>query len=100
MDPGGLIQVITVGATAAAGVIVVLGLTVRFVFNPVIKARRLAATAAATSAAETARLGARMDALEEEVRHVGEALDRVATTAEFDRQLRAGAAPPTRLPPS
>ncbi len=100
MDPGAVIPVIAVVTGGLMGLVVVVGLTVRLVFSPVMKAKRLAASAAATSSAETTRLAARMDALEEEMRHLGEALDRVATTAEFDRQLRAGAAVPTRLPPS
>ena len=98
MNSGEIIQIIAVGATALAGVVVVIGVTVRLVFAPVVKARRLAAAAAATTSADSARLDARMDTLEEEVRHLGEALDRVATAAEFDRQLHGAPAPPA-LPP-
>ncbi len=100
MPPVDIIQLIGVGTVSAATLVVVIGATVRFVFNPLIKARRLAATAAATSSADTARLNARMDTLEEEMRRLGETLDRVAAAAEFDAQLRAGAAPPPQLPPT
>lgn len=101
MNSGEIIQLIGVSATALAGLLVVIGVTVRLaVVGPRLRARKLAAASAAASTADTARLNARMDALEEEMRHLGEALDRVATTAEFDRQLRAGSAAPTRLPPS
>ncbi len=100
MPPFDIVQLIGVGTVSAATLVVVIGVTVRFVFNPLIKARRLAASAAATCSADTARLGARMDALEEEVRHLGEALDRVATAADFDAQLRAGPTSPRQLPPS
>ncbi len=100
MNSGELIQVIGVGATALAGLFVVAALTVRFVFAPVTKAKRLAAASAATGTADTSWLDARMDALEEEVRHLGEALDRVATAAEFDAQLRSAPASPPQLPPT
>ncbi len=96
-DPGAVIPTIGVTFGAPAAVVIVAVAAVRLAFAPVLKARRLAAGAAATSSADAARLEARMDALEEEVRHLGQALDRVAAAAEFDAQLRAGAAP--RLPP-
>ncbi len=92
-----LIQLIGVGSVSAAGLIVVIGVTVRIALGPVMKAKRLAAAAAANPP-NTARIEARMDALEEEVRRLGETLDRVATTVEFDAQLRTGKTPPT-LPP-
>ncbi len=104
MPPVDIIQLIGVGTVSAATLVLVIGATVRFVFNPLIKARRLAANTAASSAAAaadtTARLDARLDALEEEVRHLGQVLDRVAAATEFDAQLRAGAASPQQLPPS
>ncbi len=98
MPPTDVIQLIGVSSVALAGLVVVIGVTVRFVFSPVVKARRLAAASAAASSQDTARLDARMDALEEEVRHLGAALDRVAAAAEFDAQLRAGASA-SALPP-
>ncbi len=98
MDPGGLIQVITVGATATAALIAVTGVTVRLVFSPVLKAKRQAVIAR-TNPPDTARVDARMDALEEEVRRLGEAMERVAATVEFDQQLHSGAPSPRPLPP-
>ncbi len=100
MDPIPIIQVIGVGTVAIATLVVVVGATVRLVFAPVMKAKRLAASTAAATATNSARLDGRMDALEEEVRHLGEALDRVAAAAEFDAQLRTGAAPRQQLPPT
>lgn len=101
MDPGGLVQVITVGATSLAALVVVVGVTVRLVLvGPQLKAKRLAAASAAAAASDSGRLQARMDALEEEVRHLGEALDRVAAAADFDAQLRSGADSPRQLPPT
>ncbi len=98
MDPGGLIQVITVGATATAALIAVTGVTVRLVFAPVLKAKRQAAMAP-PNPPDTARVDARMDALEEEVRRLADTLDRVVTTVEFDQQLHSGAPSPRPLPP-
>lgn len=98
MDPGGLAQLITLSATAAAGLIVVLGVTVRFALGPVMKAKRLAAAAAATPP-DTARLEARMGTLEEELRQLGETVERVAAVVEFDNQLRSGEPPQRPLPP-
>ncbi len=96
---GDLIQLIGVGTVSAAGLIVVIGGTVRFALGPVMKARRIAAEAAAKPP-DTARLDARMDRLEEEVRQLGETLDRVNAVAEFNAQLRSGATPPPTLPPA
>jgi hypothetical protein len=96
---GDLIQLIGVSTVCAAGLIGVVGLVVRVVLVPVARSKHLAAAAQAQSqSSDTARLDGRMDALEEEVRRLGESLERVAATAEFDAQLRAGAAPPPQLP--
>ncbi len=88
---GEFIALIAVGSTAAAGLIIVIGVTVRIVFSPILKAKRLAATTAASAPEATARLEARLGALEEEMRQQGEALERVIAAVEFDTQLRAGA---------
>ncbi len=96
VDPGAIIRTIGVTFGAPAALVIVVVATVRLVFGPVMKARRLAATAAATPSTDTAQLNARVDALEEEVRHLGDALARVAAAAEFHAELRGGAAP--RLP--
>jgi hypothetical protein len=95
---GDLIQLIGVSTVSAAGLILVIGATIRFALGPIVRAKRLAAAAAATPP-DTARIDARMDALEEEVRRLGDAVDRVAAVAEFDAQLRAGSTPPPTLPP-
>ncbi len=96
---GDLIQLIGVGSVSAAGLIIVLSVGVRIALGPVMKAKRLAGAAAANPP-DTARLDARMDRLEEGLRQLGETLERVATTAEFDAQLRTGAAPRPPLPPA
>ena len=51
---------------------------------------------------DAARLEARVDALEDEMRQLGDTLDRVLTTVEFDAQLRSGAAGHSsmQLPPA
>ena len=95
---GDIIQLIGVSTVSAAGLIVVIGVTIRIALGPIVKARRLAAAAAATPP-DTARIDARMDTLEEEVRRLGDAVDRVAAVAEFDAKLRAGTTPPPTLPP-
>src|SRR5512144_591030 len=99
MGPGDIGELIAVSAMAAAGLIVVIGATIRIALGPLVKAKRLAA-AAPTNPPDTGRLEARMGALEEEVRQLGDTLDRVATTVEFDAQLRAGTAPRPPLPPA
>ncbi len=88
---GELLALIAVGSTAAAGLIIVIGVTVRIVFVPMKKARLLAAAAADSAPEATARLEARVSALEEEVRQLGDGLERVIAAVEFDTQLRAGA---------
>ena len=100
MNSGELIQIITVSSMCAGALAVVVGATVRLLLvGPRLKAQRLAAEAAAAAAAsgETARLDARMDALEDEVRQLGQTMQRVAEAVEFDAQLRAPQAP--SLPP-
>jgi len=51
---------------------------------------------------DTARLEARMDTLEEEMRLLGDTVERMAVMMEFDAQLRSGAAatPTAQLPPA
>ncbi len=49
--------------------------------------------------ADNARLEARMDSLEEEMRLLGDTVERVASLVEFDAQLRSGATA-GRLPPA
>ena len=50
---------------------------------------------------DAARLQARMDALEEEVRLLGDTVEHMVSKMEFDAQLRSGAAasPTAQLPP-
>ena len=100
MSSGDVIQIIAVATVALAGLAVVVGATVRIALvGPRLKAQRLAAAAAAgADSGESARLAARMDALEDEVRQIGQTLERVAAVSEFDRQLRAGGDPAGRLP--
>lgn len=93
MSPDQIIQLIGVGTVSIATLVAVVGVTMRFALMPLVKARRQAAL----PAPDTARLDLRMDALEEEVRHLGSAVERVATAVEFDAQLRAPN-DPARLP--
>lgn len=98
MNSGDLIQIITVSTMCAGALAVVVGATVRLLLvGPRLKAQRLAAAAAAADSSESARLTARMDALEDEVRQIGQTLERVASAVEFDAQLRAPQA--ASLPP-
>jgi len=99
MNPSDLVQLIGVSTVCVAGLIGVAGLVVRVVIVPVARAKLATAAAQAQSqSSDTARLDGRMDALEEEVRRLGDSLERVAAAAEFDAQLRAGATPPPQLP--
>lgn len=81
------------------GLIVAAAATVRFVVNPVLKARRVGAEPDPAATAGAARVDARLAALEEDVRQLGDALERVAATAEFDAQLRAGRGSGAQLGP-
>ena len=90
MHPGDIILLIGVSTVAAGTLIGVTALAVRVVFAPVLKARRLAAQAQSPPP-DAARLDARMDSLEEEMRQMGETMNRVAAALEFDAQLRSGA---------
>ena len=95
------IQIITVGTMCLGALAVVVGATVRIALvGPKLKAQRLAAAAAAVAppSADSARLAARMDAMEEEMRQIGQTVERVAAAVEFDAQLRAGAGQAPRLP--
>lgn len=95
MSPADVIQLIGVGAVATAVLIPIVGVTARLTLGPLLKARR----PASGPPPEIGRVEERMDALEEEVRHLAEAMERVAAAAEFDAQLRSPDTPtPARLP--
>ncbi len=96
MDTAEIIQLIGVSTVAVTTLIAITAVAVRAVFGPVLKARRLAAEKQA--APDTTRLEARMDVFEDELRQLAQSVERVASAAEFDAQLRSGAAPPPRLP--
>ena len=95
-----IIQLVIVSTMGLSTLVGVSAIAVRVALvGPRLKAQRLAAAAAAAAqSGDGARLSARMDALEEEMRQLGQALERVAAVAEFDARLRAGAGQPRRLP--